>query len=544
MRYLGLASIVLLILAAPPGFAQIGVFDNTADWYSPENPRGNIKVAGNVTVTDGLYTVEGNGDDIWNNDDEGFFVYSEKSGSWRLSARVNWFDPGTNDWAKAGVMIRENATLPQSRHYWIELRGAGFGDRVDVQWRTTEGGGSGGSQVFEDPPDNAIPVQATNEGIWLRVTRIAPINMLISEWSFDGTNWTQAHSTTVEGWGDTVAYGLAVTNHDDNDFLATAEFDNVVLEEVPPVLNITRSFSKRSFVPAETLSVTLNMLYTGDTAADSTITEEIPAGFTASNISDGGTFSNGTITWNISVPPGNTQLTYNVTANADYDPAALGYGAQWSGSGGTFPTAGPDTAFLFQVAVGDELFKFDFENPNQFDEWEMLAGFWDIFEGRYIEFDDAGGPLVTVTGDPGLTDVSITVEAQGLVGDADWGIAFRVTDIGNHYSWQFVNGGLDLILYNGGARSTLYHEDYPEVLNVWQKFQVIVLGNVIHLLFNDEIKAVIQDDTHAAGQVGLFGWVNSGSDVGDTGGIVFDNFVVSEAVVAEEPTKVEFWSYY
>lgn len=198
---------------------------------------------------------------------------------------------------------------------------------------------------------------------------------------------------------------------------------------------------------------------------------------------------------------------------------------------------------MITVGVGEELFSFDFEDADQVDQWTDLAGFWDIEGGLFYEWEDADGPLVTLTGDPTLTDVAVSVQGMGLVADADWGIVFRATDIGNFYSWQFVNGTLALLSYVNGTRSdpVLYSETYAEELNVWQDFMVIVKGNVIHCYFNGELKTIVEDDNLTAGQVGLFGWVNSGSTVEENGFIAFENFVVS---TVGEPTGVADWSLY
>lgn len=439
-------------------------------------------------------------------------------------------------------MIREKPEAVGSRFYSISLRGQDYGDQVHTQWRPTEDGGCSSSQAYEDPPDNTIPVEATAEGVWLRVTRIADIHMFLTEYSYDGVEWFTAHSATLEGWADTVAYGLAITNHDDNDVLAEALVDNVVLEEAPAVVNITRSLDAKTFSPGQEVQVSFDLFYTGSEAKDTTITETLPAGFTASEISDGGTVTDGVITWNLSLPSGPSQLSYKATAAADYDPSSIGYAAEWYGEEDGNPIGGASTMYYFHnIAVGDEIFSFDFSDPAQADEWEDWAGTWGIENGTFVEYDDADGPLVSVTGDPGLTDIAITVDAMGMVADADWGLVFRATDIGNFYSWQFCNAALYFLMYSGGERTEPFHPAYPEVLNEWQKFQVILKGNVIYLLFDDEIQGVIEDDTHAAGRVGFFGWINAGSEIGDAGGIAYDNLVVSEVV---ESTNIEQWSLY
>ena len=56
-----------------------------------------MKIPGSVEVTgtgaSASYVILGNGNDIWGTSDEGFFVYTNRSGSWRLSAKVYWKSP-------------------------------------------------------------------------------------------------------------------------------------------------------------------------------------------------------------------------------------------------------------------------------------------------------------------------------------------------------------------------------------------------------------------------------------------------------------------
>ncbi len=535
----------LFCLASPLAFSQpYGIFDNAADWGGPDSPPqlGNYKVAGSVEVTgsgaDATYLMRGNGDDIWGNSDEGYFIYSNLSGSWSLSAKVYWEDPGSNEWSKVGVMMRETGDAADSRHYWTELRGAGYGDRVDAQWRLTTGGSSGNVQIFEE--DGTTPVADIADGIYLRIRRYAEINLIESQYSYDGTEWFPSDSQTIE-FPEEIAWGLVITNHVDDEYLVEATVSEVVLEQIENVVGVTRKLDSDRFLPGQTINVTLDLFNPSADPIDSLLTETPPAGLAVSNISDNGAESGGNIEWNISVPSGNSSVSYAVTVPADYDPSVSGYSAVWTGTDGTITFVGADTLYLIDVTVGDELFSFDFEDAAQVDQWEDLAGFWDIEEGIFYEFMDAGGPLVTLTGEP-LTDCAISVRAMGSVDDADWGITFRATDISNFYSWQFVNGYLMLILYSGGTRSELYSEAFSQTLDEWQDYLVIVKGNAIYLYFNGELHAIVEDDTHAEGQVGLFGWINAGSDLSQVvGGIAFDDLIVSSV---GEPVDVASWSLY
>ncbi len=347
---------LVFCLGAGPALAQ-GLFDKTADWGTAEFPpqRGSVKVPGSVTFANGTYTLRGNGDDIWDNNDEGFFVYTEKAGSWRLSGRVQWNDPGSNEWSKVGLMIRENGAGPASRAFYTILRGNDFGDQTDAAWRETTGGSSFNAQSFQPDPDNpgsTIPVQATMDGLWLSVTRIAEADMVIAEYSFDGVTWVTAY-TMVMAFPETVAYGLCITNHDDNDYLVEAAVSDVKLEEAVATLAVRTLagptyFGSNSFFQAgDEFAVTLDVTNTSGASIPSVLKETVPAGWIVSDISGGGTEAAGVITWNQPVPDGKSSVGYKVTVPADPNPNAVFIG-DVNGAG----TAGPSVVNRLGGAVG------------------------------------------------------------------------------------------------------------------------------------------------------------------------------------------------
>ena len=65
----------------------------------------------------------------------------------------------------------------------------------------------------------------------------------------------------------------------------------------------------------------------GGAGGDVAIVETLPAGFTASGISNGGTFAAGAITWNLAAVSSPVTLTYTATTSAD-----PGTKANWSGT--------------------------------------------------------------------------------------------------------------------------------------------------------------------------------------------------------------------
>ena len=109
--------------------------------------------------------------------------------------------------------------------------------------------------------------------------------------------------------------------------------------------------------------------------------------------------------------------------------------------------------FTFSFSVNLQALNYDFEKDAQMKDWTSLRGTWEVKDGALRETADAGGPLVVVMGKEDWTDYTITATIQGLIGDADWGIAFRVQDVNNHYSWQFCNGNLMLVTYDYASRN-------------------------------------------------------------------------------------------
>jgi len=179
--------------------------------------------------------------------------------------------------------------------------------------------------------------------------------------------------------------------------------------------------------------------------------------------------------------------------------------------------------FILALLQSLEALTYDFEDAEQEKDWEALRGVWEIKDGEFRETGDADAPLVAVVGEPDWTDYTISVRAKGLVGDADWGIAFRVQDINNHYSWQYVNSGLMFVAYVGGSRSESNLQGQAEILDEWQDFQVVVEGNNFDLYWNGDLISTFKHDALEEGYIGLFGWVNAGT-APPGGGIAFDDF--------------------
>ncbi len=321
--YISVLSIVLLFGISAVSAQTVGIFDQQADW----GPRGTNKVPGSASFSNGVYTIEGNGDDIWNNDDEGFFLYTELEGSWSISGKVNWLDTGGNEWAKIGLMIRDEGGSAGSKSYWGLLRGGidpNFGDRADVDWRDNTDGSSGSIQIYKE--DGTALTQDANGDLWIRVSYDAIAQFAQYEYSLNGTDWILAHMRPI-ALEDPNSYGIVITNHDDNTVLASGQASDVVLQEFEGGVFGTHSATTSGHYDVETffktgdvVEASLELLNTQATDQSVTVVETLPDGWTVSDVSDGGTVSGNTVTWNITVPagaPGTKTLSFKATATAD-----------------------------------------------------------------------------------------------------------------------------------------------------------------------------------------------------------------------------------
>jgi hypothetical protein len=171
---------------------------------------------------------------------------------------------------------------------------------------------------------------------------------------------------------------------------------------------------------------------------------------------------------------------------------------------------------------------YDFEDAKQKDEWEDLRGETEIVDGLLCEMETADLPLISVIKDweEGWTDYTISVKAQGSVGDADWGIVFRVQDVSNYYKWEFCNSLLRFVTEIGGARTAVFTTPQPEVLEEWQDFKVVVEGDTFELYWNGDLIQTVTHDAFKTGKVGVASWINAGLTVGEHGGAAYDDFDV------------------
>ncbi|MHC4753136.1 MAG: PA14 domain-containing protein, partial [Planctomycetota bacterium] len=158
---------------------------------------------------DGTYTMTASGTDIWAEADEFHFAYKPLSGAGSIIARVDSVD-NTNEWAKAGVMIRESLD-PNSVHAFMCVTP---GQGVALQHRITTGGESAQNQVTDITAPQWVKIERDFGGIFT------------ASYSDDGQNWTVVDATEQIFMGSDLFIGLALTAHNAS-ATCQAEFSNV-----------------------------------------------------------------------------------------------------------------------------------------------------------------------------------------------------------------------------------------------------------------------------------------------------------------------------
>jgi PKD repeat protein len=169
---------------------------------------GNVAIAGSAGYSNGTYTLQGSGADIWGTADGFNFAYQPLNGDGTIVARVANLT-NTNSWAKAGVMIRESLDA-NSRHAMVVLTP---NNGVAFQYRATVGGSSSNINVNGLAP------------YWVKLTRAG--TTFTAYQSANGSTWTKVGSVTMNLSANTYV-GLAVTSHN-TAAIANATFDNVSL---------------------------------------------------------------------------------------------------------------------------------------------------------------------------------------------------------------------------------------------------------------------------------------------------------------------------
>ena len=178
-----------------------------APWLNQD--VGQVGLAGKASYSNGTFTLNGSGTQVFGTADAFQFVYQPLSGDGTIIARLLSLNGGATT-QSAGLMVRETLTESSTNVY----TSLGQQSLIFFDERATTGGTTG----YQNSA-NAVALP-----IWLKLVRIG--NTFSGYLSPDGLNWIQVGTSQTVNMAANVYIGLAV-NSANNSALATATFDNV-----------------------------------------------------------------------------------------------------------------------------------------------------------------------------------------------------------------------------------------------------------------------------------------------------------------------------
>lgn len=351
---------------------QAQTLDQTVEWVQGDHIDGLLSGSGSD------FTVSGNGafgvrieEELGSAGDEGFFVYTDLSGSFTMQGRLFPL------FGQSALMIREFGDDPTSNFYSVELEfdfDAGVIGASSLFRFRSGAGGNVDTPLFDEDGNR---IEDTGDGLWFRVTRIELVDIFFGEYSPDGENWFIADSRVLKWAGDSAAVGIAVGSGGDDAELGEVEVSSLEFVSPPPVAQ--RTISQQSFNSSETLQVDISIFVSGTDRNTASVTETIPSGWTASGITMGGSTNGNTISWNLSgLSVGETVVSYEITAPASPDNFAV-----WDGHvAESVNVLGPDTLPFLNISGGDRV-------------EESLLAYYTFHESTGLVVNDISG-----TGDP------------------------------------------------------------------------------------------------------------------------------------------------
>ena len=166
--------------------------ENIQSWSA--NDIGEVNLPGSFISDNNTITLNGSGNDIWNDHDDFYYVYKPIKGDATIITQVLSVEY-TQAWAKGAVMFREsldtgskNVALDYSAHEHVALQWRPVADERSYYW---------GRNVGTGP-------------VWLKLDRKG--DLFTGHYSLDGVNWQLTTSKTIE-MSEDIYVGLAASPH-------------------------------------------------------------------------------------------------------------------------------------------------------------------------------------------------------------------------------------------------------------------------------------------------------------------------------------------
>jgi hypothetical protein len=176
---------------------------------------GDIGVAGSSCLDNGIYTIQGSGNDIGGNADEFQYAFTNLSGDEHAFAQVLTQDASSAS-DKAGIMFRDSVSNT-SRFIFI---GTTNGNGIILEYRSSPGG----AVTTITMPGIAAPY-------WVELNKSGTQYTAYVSATGVANSWVQVGTTIDLGFGSSTAnIGMGVTSHN-NSVLSTATFGNFTIDD-------------------------------------------------------------------------------------------------------------------------------------------------------------------------------------------------------------------------------------------------------------------------------------------------------------------------
>ncbi len=353
---------------------------------------------GEAAFSNGTYTVNVKSRDIWGYSDSFHYVYQEISGNFTIRVKAeNERRDGHETWTKTGLMIR-NTLEAESAYAFAWIRSEAD-QNFRPAFRDTEGAHSGEQGDWINGAESDNPEM-------LGEMELSRIGSTFVYYYFDPDGNRILHSTReIPAIGDSVYVGLAVSSNNPNGE-TTSTFTNLSLTPIDvSVSRDIQSSLEHGVVSGEALDVRLTLQNDSDTPQSVTVDETLPPGFSVLDSSEG-SVDGQTITWILSLPPGETSISYSAQVPTDYIDPNLPTILSWHGSVGDIPILGESTStlvfedntgfFQYHADIGDLQARGDVIYSQEFDEYEILCNgenVWNTNDEFHYLFNRISGPF-------------------------------------------------------------------------------------------------------------------------------------------------------
>jgi RHS repeat-associated protein len=189
-------------------FSQVRINGLPAPWMSQD--LGAVALNGSVHVDNGTFTLQASGVDIWDQADEGHFVYQPVEGEVEIVAQVVGMDMASG-LDKAGVMIRDSLDSGAKNAFMLITPAASWAASFQTRSEANQS-----TQYLADTTITGLR--------WVKLTRSD--DQMRAYYSSDGESWTAVGPAVALPMNQRVYAGLALTSHNPA-ALSTTVFTNV-----------------------------------------------------------------------------------------------------------------------------------------------------------------------------------------------------------------------------------------------------------------------------------------------------------------------------